>query len=129
MVIPRVLVLSRTSSTTTYTATGLAPNTCYDLYVRANCSAAGNGNSIWIGPIEFRTACAPFTAPFTDNFDANANNVLPTCWSAVLEVGAGTAPAAQTYQFLTPNSAPNHIRFYNGSGSYANGDQVLFHQP
>ncbi len=117
------------ATTNPYTATGLAPNTCYDLYIRSNCSAAGNGNSIWIGPVEFRTACAPFTAPFSDNFDANPTNIVPNCWSAVTEVQTGTQAVVETYSFLTPNSPPNHIRFYNGSGNAANGDEVLLISP
>ena len=112
-----------------YTATGLAPNTCYDMYIRSSCVAAGNGNSIWIGPIEFQTACAPFTYPFSDNFDANPANVVPQCWSAIREVASGTAAAIETYTFLTPNSTPNHIRMYNGSGLWTNGDRVMLISP
>ena len=117
------------TSTNPYTATGLAPNTCYDMYVRANCNAAGNGTSIWIGPIEFRTACAPFTAPYSDNFDANVANVVPICWNAIREVQTGTAAAIETYTFAVPNSAPNHIRMYNGSGQWANGDATILISP
>ena len=118
-----------TTSSNPFTATGLAPNTCYDMYIRANCVAAGNGNSIWIGPIEFQTACAPYTAPFTDNFDANPANVIPTCWNTVTQVQTGTAAAILTYTALTPNSPPIHMRMYNGSGTWANNDSVILVSP
>ncbi len=117
------------ASTNPYTATGLAPNTCYDLYIRSNCSAAGNGTSIWIGPIEFRTACAPFTYPFSDNFDANPTNIVPNCWNEINHVAVGTPGVVETYSFATPNSPPNHIRLYNGSGNTAAGDEIILVSP
>ncbi len=39
----------------TYSHTGLTPDTCYDLYVRANCGMT-DGASIWVGPITCCTA-------------------------------------------------------------------------
>ena len=61
---------------TPYVATGLAPSTCYDVYVRRNCSGAGNGTSAWSGPFSVQTTCLPSTLPFTESF-----NTWPlSCW-------------------------------------------------
>lgn len=34
----------------------LTPNTNYDFYFRANCGGT-DGESIWIGPLSFKTSC------------------------------------------------------------------------
>ncbi|MCB0804589.1 MAG: choice-of-anchor J domain-containing protein [Bacteroidales bacterium] len=59
-----------------YTYTGLSPNSDYDWYVRAVCGA--DDTSSWVGPGTFTTACASFTAPFTEHFQ---NTTIPNCWS------------------------------------------------
>lgn len=38
---------------------GLNPDTCYDFYVRANCSSTGDGVSNWTGPKSLTTEPAP----------------------------------------------------------------------
>ena len=57
-------------TSTTHTITGLTAGTSYDAYVRDTCGAFGA--STWIGPITFNTLCAPFTAPYTENFDSTS---------------------------------------------------------
>ena len=77
---------SYTSTTTSYTATGLTQNTYYDAYVMANCTATGDGTSNWVGPFTFKTECGSFTAPYTETFgysdgSGNTSNPdLPDCW-------------------------------------------------
>jgi hypothetical protein len=81
-------------TTNPYTATGLVANNDYEFYVRADCG--GDGTSTWVGPFSFRTACAVFTAPWSEPF---ATNSLPNCWSEsgdnTWEYGStnGTTPA------------------------------------
>ena len=50
--------------------TGLSASTCYDIYVRNNCSASNNGYSSWVGPINVCTPCLVQTMPFTEGFSA-----------------------------------------------------------
>jgi len=57
-------------TSTTHTITGLTAGTTYDAYVRDTCGTLGA--SMWIGPITFNTLCAPFTAPYTENFDSTS---------------------------------------------------------
>ena len=48
--------------------TGLMASTCYDIYVRNNCSASSNGYSSWVGPINVCTPCLVQSMPFTEGF-------------------------------------------------------------
>ena len=64
-----------TSTSTSKQLTGLTANTCYDVYVRRNCGAAGT--SSWAGPINFCTTCATLTLPTTETF----TTFPPNCWS------------------------------------------------
>jgi len=65
-----------TVSGTTATISGLSANTCYDFYVRQNCSAASNGYSYWSGPINICTPCVTQSLPFTEDF----TNWPPSCF-------------------------------------------------
>jgi PKD repeat protein len=51
---------------TSYTATGLTPGTCYDLYMQTDCGVAGV--SPWVGPLSFTTLCLPAAMPYTEDF-------------------------------------------------------------
>lgn len=99
--------------TNSYTVDSLLGNTGYEFYVRNNCTDSSNGFSGWVGPYPFTTLCNPFTAPYRNNFDNDSVGLPPDCWSNYL-VGSNTQfSAASVYQFGTPRSSPNHIRFYN----------------
>jgi hypothetical protein len=58
-----------TSTTTSYTATGLTQNTYYDAYVMSNCTATGDGTSNWVGPFTFKTECGDQAAPYATGFE------------------------------------------------------------
>ena len=118
-----------TANSRPFTLTGLLPDTCYDVYVRNNCTATGDSTSIWIGPVSFNTACAAFSAPFFDNFDANPSYVVPYCWRAVTEIQSNIQPYVETTTFNTPFSAPLHVSMYNGSANPADGDRVILISP
>jgi uncharacterized repeat protein (TIGR01451 family) len=64
-----------TSSTNPFTFTGLTPATCYDFYVRGNCSSTSNGVSLWSGPRTITTLPAPPACGgiFTDSAGPTAN--------------------------------------------------------
>src|SRR6056300_1695166 len=77
---------SYSSTTTSYTATGLTQNTYYDAYVMANCTSTGDGTSNWVGPFTFKTECGSFTSPYSEDFGysdgsgSSSNPDLPDCW-------------------------------------------------
>lgn len=68
------------------TTAPLTADTQYQVYVRAYCS--GTDQSDWIGPINFKTLCNPFTAPFTETFEPNS--ATEQCWVIRNDVGTGT---------------------------------------
>lgn len=65
-----------TAPTTTATASGLAPITTYNVYVRSVCGGA-SGSSQWTYAYSFTTLCAASTLPFAENF----GSFPPTCWT------------------------------------------------
>lgn len=67
-----------TTGNNPYTINGLTSNTAYEFYVRAVCGG-GNGNSEWVGPFTFRTACEAFDMPFYETFNTDSETVY--CWS------------------------------------------------
>ncbi len=68
---------STTSTTNTVTLTGLTPNSGYDVYVRNNCTVAGNGISGWSVVHTFYTSCVAQNMPVTENF----TNWPPNCYT------------------------------------------------
>ena len=72
-----------------YTITGLIPETEYEIFVKDSC-AAGDV-SLWQGPLNANTQCAPINAPWLEDFDGaewvpglpnglNENNEISSCW-------------------------------------------------
>ena len=80
-------VLAANVSATTYTVTGLNPNTDYTFGVEVNCSATDVAR---IMTTNIRTNCGAETLPFTETFDASLSS--DPCWR-----GASNATAAQVF--------------------------------
>ena len=55
------------TSSNPHTLTGLSSNTAYEVWVRDSCGAGDV--SQWVGPIRFKTACAPYSVPYSEDFD------------------------------------------------------------
>jgi len=66
------------TATNPYIAPGLDPNTEYEYYVRATCGGT-DGDSEWVGPFVFRTACEAFDVPFFEGF--NSDSPSEHCWT------------------------------------------------
>lgn len=63
-----------------FTVTGLLPATDYVWYVASDC-----GDGTFIGSLEtsaFRTECAVYATPFTEDFDAQLT--IPDCWEKMI---------------------------------------------
>jgi hypothetical protein len=96
-----------------FTKSGLLPGVTYDYYVQADC---GGDVSIWVGPYTFTTLCDPFTASYTQNFDAESTPDINACWSTILD--NPTSTFANIITSTTESvSASNSVRFYNSSDS------------
>jgi uncharacterized protein YgiB involved in biofilm formation len=93
----------------TYTIMGLTAETEYFVYVREVC-AIGDESAWSFVPINLTTACAAFTAPYTEDFE-NAGAV-PNCW----RLGGDE-------NWLFNTSGPNHVGNAGTlSGSTASGN-------
>ncbi len=104
---------SYTSSTTSYTATGLMSNTYYDAYVMSNCTATGDGTSNWVGPFTFKTECGDLATPYSTGFElqtggSTSNPDLPDCWN-YLKTGTSTSFYSYVYNSTSySKTARNH---------------------
>ena len=70
---------------TSYVATGLAPNTDYEFFVLTDCGTT-TGSSTWAGPFYFTTLCdAISTIPYYEGF--NSDSTTQNCWTVLNENG------------------------------------------
>src|SRR6056300_295032 len=129
---------SYTSTTNSYTATGLTQNTYYDAYVMANCTSTGDGTSNWVGPFTFKTECGDQAVPYSNGFEgfSSGNTTtpnLPDCW-AYGKTGTSTSLYAYNYNYsFYSNTGTNSVRFYgyasNTSTNSADGDTLAVFSP
>ena len=129
---------SATSTTTSYTATGLTQNTYYDIYIQSNCTAAGKGTSSWEGPFTFKTECGDQVVPYSNGFEgySSGNTIspnLPDCW-AYGKTGTSTSLYAYNYNYsFYSNTGTNSVRFYGYSSTTstnsADGDTLAVFSP
>ena len=104
---------------TTYTLTGWASNTTYDVYVRAHCSAT-NETSDWSDGYTFTTACVPLALPYSEDFTDYSYPTypyygpatIPTCWDYYSN---GTNTAATTGS----SAYYGTVAYYSSTSSYA----------
>jgi hypothetical protein len=72
------------NSTDTIETLTVFANTSYDVYIRGNCTATGDGYSGWYGPVTFLTPCAVASLPYSEDFEGGSSL---NCWSSVIESG------------------------------------------
>lgn len=97
-------------STSTFNATGLSSNTCYEYVVKSYCSTTDSSN--WAGPYLFcPPKCTPFTTPYTQNFDSTNASDFDSCWS-VLNTIPSSSMGTNTFRNV---SAPNSFRMINSN--------------
>lgn len=53
----------------TGTISGLSSASCYDVYLRTDCTSGGNGTSVWSGPFTVCTLCTTQSLPYSENFE------------------------------------------------------------
>ena len=67
---------AQTTTDTSFSITGLSAATLYEIRVGFIC----NTDTLWT-IASAQTLCAPLGLPYSENFDAYAENVMPPCWS------------------------------------------------
>lgn len=90
-----------------------------DLYLWNECDPS---NKIMI---TFRTECAGFFAPYSNNFDAGSLLNVPTCFDSKLAGNSQSGGATDLSDFGKPLSAPYHLRIYNGAGQNISDTSLL----
>ncbi|AEV34437.1 PKD domain protein [Owenweeksia hongkongensis DSM 17368] len=107
-------------TSTTDTLTGLTPFTCYDVYIRGNCTSS---NSPWYGPISLCTKCVTKVAPFVEDFESSgwvrgtaATNAVDGCWIRTPE--SFTSFRWETNFGSTTSSSTGPSTGGGGSGKY-----------
>jgi hypothetical protein len=108
-----------------YSLSGLSADTEYDYYVRAYC--APGDSSTWLGAFTFRTACTPFTSPYSQNFDGETAPAVNSCWTVINTATSARLQTDATPLGTTANSSPNAVEFYGGSGT--NPNQLILVSP
>ncbi|MCH8554069.1 MAG: fibronectin type III domain-containing protein, partial [Schleiferiaceae bacterium] len=119
--------------------TGLAANTCYDIYIRLNCTGSGNGFSLWSFVFTFCTDCSVFQAPYTQGFETWSVGALPgalaSCYSYfgsnasyVWEIGDGPSPFPATTGPLQGANNSQKYAFIRANG-LLNSEAILFLPP
>lgn len=110
----------------TTTITGLSASTCYDVYVRDSCAPGDVG--VWEGPFSFCTACNPFNAPWSENFDGgtwtsgvgagNGGNIIDVCWTRP----SANNPNLGTRTGGTGSNGTGPSTDVSGAGNYLYGE-------
>ena len=102
----------------TYTLTGLAPNTQYNVFVRGVCD--DNSTTAWTGPAEINTPCAVYTITQGHALTENFENGMPGCWRAIYPCSnnAMTVVASNA----TSNSSYNNSHSLRFSSYYNCGE-------
>lgn len=97
-------------------ASGLAPNTAYQFYVRSDCG--GSGFSTWAGPYAFTTPCAANTSfAYTTSYNGSS---IPSCWSSSVTSGtANWSYASSSTDITTPSPSGGNFAYKPYSTSTA----------
>ena len=99
-----------------YTITGLAPETSYDVYVRTLCTSGDTTR--WSDVYTFTTSCPPVTAiPYQEFFDGygTGSGTFPDCWVKK----SNTATSAFNINSSDKFSSPGALYFYNTAADYS----------
>lgn len=107
-----------------YTLGSLPNFTEYDIYIVADCGGA-NGVSDTTGPLNIKTLCGTYTAPYFNDFESDALDVPPGCWNAYV---TGTSAFVEVEDFTgtaAPYGGTQALYLYSGSSSTTPGNDTL----
>jgi gliding motility-associated-like protein len=112
------------ATTNPFTITGLTATTCYNLYVRSDCSAASAGISPWSLPIGISTPCSFYNVPFQEGF--NTGSPSEQCWTII---NGNTDADAWNMNYATNpfegDQSAVLLTDGNGTGINANNDWLI----
>lgn len=103
----------------------LTAETNYSVWVRSKCDA---GTGLWVGPVSFKTPCAPVNS-INENFDATTSSNLPNCWSKILRGETLSIYATVKTIWDGAHSAPKVLELYSGFSNPAPTDEIILVSP
>lgn len=106
---------SMISNSDTANITGLTSSTCYDVYVRSICTVGDT--SIWHGPLNFCSKCAPF-ADFCEGFETTNSGEIPLCWSRYINT-TGTGDIRTNVSTFASYTGSNYMYMFNSNDASA----------
>ncbi len=120
-------------TSTSYSLSGLTPNTEYTVAVRANCGGT-DGESTW-KEYTFRTECAGISSfPYTNDFESDPHytgtpyaDAFPSCWTRINDATGST----NYYPYLYASSSYAHSGstgmywYHSTSSTYANNEYAV----
>jgi hypothetical protein len=101
------------SATNPAAITGLTHSTCYDVWLRSICTVGDT--SVWTGPFNFCTKCAPVT-DYCTSFDSDALASTPFCWNTF--INTTSTGQIRTYNF-NYRSGTQCMYLYNSADAAA----------
>ncbi len=111
------------SNNSQITLTNLTHSTSYEVYVRAVCGLGDE--SLWVGPVSFRTSCLADSVPFAEGFESGYTNQteLAGCWtqSSIVGVQTWVVNSLETTYNRTPRTGN-----YNINLRYGNEDWIFY---
>ncbi|MDO4194584.1 MAG: choice-of-anchor J domain-containing protein [Prevotellaceae bacterium] len=107
-------VIDTTVNSLPVSLTGLSPLTTYYVYIRPNCTSAGNGVGNWSNT-SFQTGCLDITTlPYEEDFEhyGTGSSAFPTCWTRVQSYSGYPYVNTVNYNHTTNNTTPGALYFY-----------------
>jgi hypothetical protein len=108
---------STLSANTTFTLSGLLPNTTY--YAQAQAVCSGGNSSAWF-TTAFTTNCVTLTLPYFQNFDTVVAPVFPSCMSQEDLNGGSSWTTSAASGVAAPYSTPNCLVYASDPSITAN---------
>jgi hypothetical protein len=131
-----------TANSSPFTITNLSPSTVYEIYIKDSCGL--DSVSLWGTGISIETSCAPFNAPFQENFESiswspgswtNLPGSIDPCWTRSPGInfidffwGVGSGQAQST--ITGPNQGINNGKYlYTAGWGGGNANRALLTSP
>ncbi|MEQ8908098.1 MAG: fibronectin type III domain-containing protein [Vicingaceae bacterium] len=101
-------------NTNPYSLSGLSSNTSYDVYIRSICGVGDSSD--WVGPYAFETPCDVYTAPYSNDFESDALDSPPSCWTEYESYPNGFVEVEDFTGTAAPYAGSQALYLYSSSG-------------
>ena len=91
---------------------GLTHSTCYEVWIRSICAVGDT--SLWSGPFNFCTRCAP-VADYCTGFESDAVNSIPFCWNSFISSTSANALIQTRTSTFSSHTGANYVYMSNSN--------------